>query len=175
MFFLTNLFVPFNYNCVSLLKYLSMIYKLNENNEYVPANIFDIENYYYITELVFNNSVPAKYYHFTNRDILLFSNNIDDSCCITLNKKVMLAETVAILKTIDTTKYFKTNYRIFNSEDTNTIFYKLYFVATAFKYAELVNITLSEALEKCSKVDIYGSYMQAECVQDVAEYIKKYL
>lgn len=155
-----------------------MIYKLNEKNQYVPANIFDVQNYYYITELVFNNNVPANLYDFSKYDLLLFikeNPQYDEYRCITLNNKLMRANTIDMLKTIDTSDYFTTNYRIFNSEMTNTIFFKLYFCAIAFKYAELANISFTDALTKCTVSHIYDNYMQAEPAQDVALYIKTYM
>jgi hypothetical protein len=160
-----------------------MLYLTNKNLEYKSANVFDLHKFFYITDLVYTGNVPT--YEFNSYEILIFKKphiEHDYYECCTLDKKLIRNELVLLLKDIDTKPYFKTNYRIFNSEDTNSVFFKAFFVAIAVKYAELNNAELSDIIKLFGTTKymsgsvnasitgaIYDEYMQAEAAEDIAE------
>lgn len=66
--------------------------------------------------------------------------------------------------------FCKTDYEKMYDEDTTEVFFKAYLIATALYFQQKLNITFENALLACVKVDIYGSYMQAEVVEAIVDY-----
>lgn len=155
-----------------------MLYLRDKELKLKECNVFDLHKYFFITELVMLGNTGG-YYDFTNYDVIIFNEHQE-----VMSKKVIQQELVAQLKQIDTSVMFKTNYRIFNNDDTNSVFFKAYFVAIAIKYAESNNMSLSDVItlfaSKQNKDEnritglIYDAYMQAEFVEQVVEYMNNY-
>ncbi len=70
--------------------------------------------------------------------------------------------------------FLNTNYEKMYDEDTTEVFFKCFVVAIAQLIQQKLNVSFNDALIKCTKFDIYDSYMQAETVDEIVEYAIKY-
>ncbi len=163
-----------------------MLYTL-KNGVYVLATVLDIERYLYYynhlvaqqkeSELVLDNftynELNVALYQHINGDYrklsYVYQNCMHDTITV---DKLQIAEKslIELLKVVDTSEYFTTNYEKFYGEDMTEITYKCYFVAISILVSERDNITLENAMSKMALhlERIYDEYMQAECVEAVA-------
>jgi hypothetical protein len=171
-----------------------------KNSIFVAATVLDIERHlYYNNHIVAQNMLQYvddmifEDFTYSEDNIALYQLIKDEYRKVTyiiqnrMHDEILVSELqiselalIELLKDIDcsayaTDEYFNTDYTKFYGEDTNEVTYKSIFVACAQLLAKKLNISLNDALDKCSKTDIYGSYMQAEPCDEIVEYVIKHM